>query len=103
MLTNDATFNEFIPSSIRLLNLITGGAVDKAGDEAPFASYGPTVLVHSNGYEVDSYVPGGKRMKFSGTFMASPNVVNLAATILAVNPGLKPDQPIRLIAICRRD
>jgi subtilisin family serine protease len=94
---NDATFNEFIPSSIRLPNLITVGAVDKAGDEAPFTSYGPTVVVHSNGDEVDSYVPGGKRMKFSGTSMASPNVVNLAAKILAANPGLKPAEVIRII------
>jgi subtilisin family serine protease len=94
---NDATFNEFIPSSIQLPNLVTTGAVDKAGDEAPFTSYGPTVVVHSNGYEVDSYVPGGDRMKFSGTSMASPNVVNLAAKILAVNPGLKPPEVIRII------
>jgi subtilisin family serine protease len=94
---NDATFNEFIPSSIRLPNLITVGAVDKAGDEAPFTSYGPTVVVHSNGYEVDSYVPGGERMKFSGTSMASPNVANLAAKILAVNPRLQPANVIRII------
>jgi subtilisin family serine protease len=94
---NDASFNEFIPSSIQLPNLITVGAVDKAGDEAPFTSYGPTVVVHSNGYEVDSYVPGGDRMKFSGTSMASPNVVNLAAKILAANPGLKPPDVIRII------
>lgn len=94
---NDATFNEFIPSSIRLPNLITTGAVDKAGDEAPFTSYGPTVVVHSNGYEVESYVPGGDRMRFSGTSMASPNVVNLAAKILAVNPRLQPPEVIRII------
>lgn len=94
---NDATFNETIPASIQLLNLITVGAVDKAGDEAPFTSYGPTVVVHSNGYEVDSYIPGGKRMKLSGTSMASPNVVNLAAKILAVNPGLQPADVIRII------
>lgn len=94
---NDATFNEFIPSSIRLPNLITVGAVDKAGDEAPFTSYGPTVVVHSNGYEVESYVPGGDRMKLSGTSMASPNVVNLAAKILAVNPRLQPADVIRII------
>jgi len=94
---NDATFNEFIPSSIELPNLITAGAVDKAGDEAPFTSYGPTVVVHSNGYEVDSYVPGGDRMKFSGTSMAAPNVTNLAAKILAANPRLKPPEVIRII------
>ncbi len=94
---SDATFNEFIPSSIQLPNLVTVGAVDTSGDEAPFTSYGPTVVVHSNGYEVDSYVPGGKRLKLSGTSMASPNVVNLAAKILAVNPGLQPTEVIRII------
>jgi subtilisin family serine protease len=94
---NDATFNESIPSSIQSPNLITAGAVDKAGDEAPFTSYGPTVVVHSNGYEVESYIPGGDRLKLSGTSMASPNVVNLAAKILAVNPGLKPPEVIRII------
>ena len=94
---SDATFNEFIPSSIQMPNLIAAGAVDKAGDEAPFTSYGPTVLVHSNGYEVESYVPGGERMKMSGTSMASPNVVNLAAKMLAVNPRLKPPEVIQII------
>ena len=54
-------------------------------------------MAHSNGYEVESYVPGGERMKLSGTSMASPNVVNLAAKILAVNPGLKPPEVIRII------
>ena len=95
---SDATFNEFIPSSILVPNLITAGAVDKAGDEAPFTSYGPAVVVHSNGYEVESYVPGWERMKFSGTSMASPNVVNLAAKMLAVNPNLNPPDVIRLIS-----
>ncbi len=94
---SDATFNEFIPSSIRLPNLLTVGAVDQAGDEAGFTSYGPTVAVHANGYEVESYVPGGDRLKMSGTSMASPNVTNLAAKILAVNPRLKPAAVIEII------
>jgi subtilisin family serine protease len=94
---SDATFNEFIPSSIRLPNLLTVGAVDRAGDEASFTSYGPTVAVHANGYEVESYVPGGDRLKMSGTSMASPNVANLAAKILAVNFKLKPAEVIEII------
>jgi subtilisin family serine protease len=94
---NDATFNEFIPSSIRVPNLVTVGAVDRAGDEAPFTSYGPTVAVHANGFEVESYIPGGDRQTMSGTSMASPNVANLAAKILAVNPKLKPEQVIEII------
>lgn len=93
----DSSFGEFIPSSLRLENLLTVGAVDKAGDEASFTSYGPTVAVHANGYEVESYIPGGDKLKMSGTSMASPNAANLAAKILAVNPKLKPKQVIDLI------
>src|SRR6266511_1877182 len=59
---SDASFNESIPSSIALPNLITVGAVDKAGDEAPFTSYGPTVAVHANGYQVESVIPGGEKL-----------------------------------------
>jgi subtilisin family serine protease len=94
---SDATFNEFIPSSIRLPNLLTVGAVDLAGDEASFTSYGPTVAVHADGYQVESYVPGGHKLKMSGTSMASPAVANLAAKILAVNPKLEPAQVIEII------
>ncbi|MGD0577525.1 MAG: S8 family serine peptidase [Bryobacteraceae bacterium] len=94
---SSASFEEFVPSSLRLPNLLTVGAVDLAGDEASFTSYGPTVVVHANGYEVESYVPGGDRMKLSGTSMASPNTANLAAKIIAVNPKLKPPEVIAII------
>ena len=94
---SDSSFGEFIPSSIVLPNLLTVGAVDKAGDEASFTSYGPTVAVHANGYEVDSYLPGGKRVALSGTSMASPNVANLAAKLLAAKPSLKPTDVIAII------
>ncbi|MDB5872679.1 MAG: apr [Ramlibacter sp.] len=94
---NDATFNDFYPSSIVLPNLVTVGAVDKAGDEASFTSYGPTVQLHANGYQVESFVPGGRRIAFSGTSMASPQVANLAAKILAVKPSLKPAEVIAVI------
>ena len=94
---NDASFNEAYPASIVLPNLITVGAVDKAGDEAAFTSYGPTVAVHANGYQVDSYVPGGSRVALSGTSMAAPQVANLAAKILAVKPELTSAQAIAII------
>lgn len=94
---SDSSFGEFIPSSIVLPNLLTVGAVDKAGDEASFTSYGPTVVVHANGYQVDSYLPGGKRVALSGTSMASPNVANLAAKMLAAKPSLKPTEVIAII------
>ena len=93
----DASFAEVYPSSIALPNVLTVGAVDKAGDEAPFTSYGPTVKVHANGYQVDSYIPGGDRVAFSGTSMSSPQVTNLAAKMLAVNPALTPPDLIRIM------
>lgn len=94
---SDASFGEFIPASIVLPNLLTVGAVDLAGDEASFTSYGPTVAVHANGYQVVSTLPGGMRVAFSGTSMASPNVTNLAAKLLAAKPQLKPTQVIDII------
>jgi subtilisin family serine protease len=93
----DASFIEDIPAGIVLPNLMAVGAVDKAGDEASFTSYGPTVVVHANGYQVESMIPGGDRLAESGTSMASPQVANLAAKILAVDPKLSPQQVIRLI------
>jgi len=93
----DSSFEDAIPAGIKEPNLITVGAVDKAGDEAAFTSYGPTVVVDANGYEVESYIPGGTRLKMSGTSMASPNTANLAAKILAVNPKLTPAQVIDII------
>ena len=93
----DSSFEEAIPAALKVPNLLTVGAVDKAGDEASFTSYGPTVVVDANGYEVESYIPGGDRLKMSGTSMASPNVANLAAKILVVNPKLTPPQVIDII------
>ena len=94
---NDPTFNENYPSSLVLPNVVAVGAVDKAGDEASFTSYGPTVQLHANGYQVDSYVPGGQRLAISGTSMAAPQVTNLAAKLLAVKPTLKPQELIALM------
>lgn len=94
---SDASFVEDIPAGIVLPNLLTVGAVDRAGDEAPFTSYGPTVKVHANGYQVESFLPGGDRVALSGTSMASPQVANLAAKMLAVNPALTPQRLIELI------
>jgi subtilisin family serine protease len=94
---SNSTFDEDIPSSFRLPNLLTVGAVDQAGDEASFTSYGPTVRVDADGYEVESTAPGGSKLHMSGTSMASPNVVNLAAKLVALDPRLTPGQTIHLI------
>jgi hypothetical protein len=93
----DASFSENIPAGIALPNLLTVGAVDRAGDEVGFTSYGPTVKAHANGYQVESFLPGGQRVALSGTSMASPQVANLAGKILAVNPKLRPAEVIKII------
>ena len=94
---SDAGFLGDVPASLKLPNLIAVGAVNKTGDETSFTSHGDTVIVHSDGYQVDSFVPGGARLPFSGTSMASPNVVNLAAKLIALDPSLTPTQTIKLI------
>ena len=85
---NSADFEEYIPAGLNLPNLITVGAVDRAGEETSFSTFGKTVVVHANGFEVESLLPGGDRVKFSGTSMASPQVANLAAKLFALRQDL---------------
>ena len=84
---NDIRFDEYYPSSYDYPNVLTVGAVDSAGDETSFTSLGK-VDIYANGYEVESYVPGGNRIPFSGTSMSSPQVTNLAGKLLALAPDL---------------
>ena len=101
---NNVKFDEFVPSSFQLPNMITVGAVDQAGEETSFSSFGPMVNVHANGFEVESYIPGGRRLKISGTSMASPQVTNLAAKLFALDPALSPEEAKALIlAGCDRN
>ena len=95
----DVDFNRIIPSSIDLPNVLVVGAVDQAGDETGFTSYGKNIRAHANGFEVESYLPGGRRMKFSGTSMAAPNVANLAGKLLALAPDLSPEEVISFIRL----
>lgn len=95
---NDASFEEYIPASFSdLPNLITIGAVDNEGKKTSFTTEGKTVRLYANGFEVESFVPGGDRIKFSGTSMASPQVVNVVAKMLALKPNLQPKEVISLI------
>ncbi len=94
---NDAAFAEFIPSGIDLPNVLTVGAVDQAGEETSFTSFGSNVDVHASGFEVESTLPGGELMKYSGTSMASPNVANLAAKLLTIEPSLPVEAVIEFI------
>ena len=94
---NDVEFDVVIPSSFELPNLMVVGAVDQAGEPTGFTSGGRNVRVYANGFQVESFVPGGATMKMSGTSMASPNVCNLAAKLFTLEPGLTPVEVVELI------
>ena len=94
---NDVEFDESIPGALDLPNLMMVGAVDQAGRRTGFTSRGRRVQVYADGFEVESFIPGGKRLKMSGTSMASPNAANLAAKLIALRPDLDPVRVIDLI------
>jgi len=94
---NDVEFEQTFPSNIDLPNVLVAGAVDQAGDVTSFTSFGKSVDVYSNGFEVESFVPTGIRMKMSGTSMSAPAVTNLAAKLFAIDPALTPEKVIDLI------
>ena len=94
---SDAGFLEDVPASLVLPNLITVGATNQAGDATSFTSYGKTVAVYASGYHVESLIPGGKKVKFSGTSMAAPQVTNLAAKLFAMDPSLSAEKVKELI------
>lgn len=94
----DAGFAEILPSTLSAPNLITVGAVDKAGREALFTSFGDTVVLYANGVEVMSRLPGGRALAgLSGTSMASPQVANAAAKLFAMKPSLSATDVRRLL------
>jgi hypothetical protein len=94
---NDVDFAEYVPAGLRLPNLLTVGAIDDHDKFTTFTTTGKNVELYSNGYRIESVIPGGQKIKFSGTSMAAPQVTNLAAKILALKPELKPAQVIDLI------
>jgi subtilisin family serine protease len=95
---NDNEFAETLPSCLNLPNLLTVGAIDSAGRPTSFTTFGKNVKLFANGFEVESNVPGGKRLKYSGTSMAAPNAANIAGKLLALNPKLTTAQVIDLLA-----
>jgi subtilisin family serine protease len=94
---DDVAFEDHYPNAFDLSNLLVVGAVDQSGDETSFTSFGVTVDVYANGFEVESYIPGGEKLPASGTSASAPNATNLAAKLLAVEPLLTPEQVIALI------
>ena len=84
----DIEFVQSTPAGINLPNVLTVGAVDVALQPASFTSYGASIDLYANGFEVPSVVPGGKPINISGTSLAAPQVTNLAAKLWALDPDL---------------
>lgn len=94
---SDAGFNEAIPASLELPNLITVGAVDERGAAAPFTSFGKNVSLYAQGVNVPAQIPGGEKLLFGGTSAAAPAVANLAAKLFALQPNLTVAEVVKLI------
>ena len=90
-------FVQSVPAGLNLDNLITVGAVDQALNPAGFTSFGQSIDVYANGFEILGRVPGGKELRLSGTSMAAPQVANIAAKMFAVNPQLTVSQAIEIL------
>jgi hypothetical protein len=84
----DVDFVRSFPAGINLPNVVTVGAVDSALQPASFTSYGKSIDLYANGHEIPAKVPGGMDINISGTSLAAPQVTNLAAKLMAVNPKL---------------
>ena len=93
----DVTFDELLPACLDLPNLIVVGAVDRAGNPSPMTPGGRGVEVYANGYDVESVIPGGDRLRLTGSSMAAPAVTNLAARLIARDPGMTPEAVKSLI------
>lgn len=85
---DSAAFIASVPAAIEAPNVLTVAAVGQDGVPTDFTTTGPTIDLAANGYRIDSDLPNGLRAKLSGTSMASPQVVNAAAKLLAVSPDL---------------
>jgi subtilisin family serine protease len=94
---NDIDFQKMLPASISLPNILTVGAVDIAGDETSFTSFGKGVDVYADGYMIESRIPGNKTVALSGTSQAAPEVADLAGKLLAVDPDLTTEEVVDLI------
>lgn len=80
-----------------LPNFIIVGAVDASGALADYSNKGSEISIYANGYRVPARLPGGLLSFPTGTSMATPNVANAAAKILAINPRLTGADLKRLI------
>lgn len=86
-----------MPGSINLPNVLSVASVDASGSLSSFASTGPSVDLHAPGENIEVLVPGGGRIRMSGSSLSAPHVVNTAAQILSVRPDLDTAAVVKLL------
>ncbi|MEW2417334.1 S8 family serine peptidase, partial [Streptomyces sp. NPDC046866] len=76
-----------------LPGVVTVAANGTGTTKASFSNFGQGVIdVAAPGSDVYSTLPGGKYGSKSGTSMATPHVVGVAALLASANPGITPAQ-----------
>jgi subtilisin family serine protease len=81
----------------RLPNLVVVAASDEQGRPASMTNYGSTAGLAAQGADVMSTIPGAGYSRMSGTSMAAPQVTNLSARMLVLDPALSPTALKRLM------
>jgi thermitase len=87
------------PASFKFSNMLVVCSVDRFDSLSKFSNWGiKSVDICAVGKRVRSTSVYGKKFeRMSGTSMAAPQVTNIAAKILAINPMLKVDDVISII------
>ena len=80
----------FYPASFA--HVISVAATTNSDTKASFSNYGPAVDLAAPGYNIYSTYPGGTYRLMSGTSMATPHVVGLAALIRSYHPSYTVDE-----------
>lgn len=75
----------------------TVAALDDELNKAVFSDYGSLVQISAPGVNIMSTLPEGQFDVRSGTSMAAPIVSGIAAILKAEDPGLKPDDLMKLM------
>jgi subtilisin family serine protease len=91
----DISKQERPPATFQLPNLFSVGMVNKGGRYAG-GNYGK-VEVYAWGEDRKALMPDGRRISWSGTSLAAPEVTNLAGKLLAVCPKLTAQELRSLI------
>jgi subtilisin family serine protease len=86
---DDANACAFSPA--RVLQALTAGATDRRDQRAFFSNQGSCVDLFAPGLDIESARKGGGATTLSGTSMASPHVVGVAALCRARHPQGTPE------------